>query len=149
MRITIVLLTSLLISACSPYLVPPSQPTQISSEVGPKSSSTPIATEMDKMISIAITDLASRFSVDPKDIRLLSAEAQVWPDAALGCPRPGEVYAQETVPGYRLHLKANGQEFVYHTNTDRTVILCVEEELPSFLVTPGEIDDDRPWMPVD
>ena len=40
-------------------------------------------------------------------------------------------------------------DYIYHTDTRDTVILCMEEELPTFPVTPGEIDDGEPWMPVD
>ena len=149
MRFCIILLTGLLIGACTPRQVPLPDPTQIPPEVDLQPYLVTTATNTDTMISIATADLASRFSLDLKDVRFLSIESQLWPDTALGCPRPGEVYAQQTVPGYRLRLEANGQEYVYHTDTDKTVILCLEEDQPSFPITPGEIDDDRPWMPVD
>jgi hypothetical protein len=148
MRIYIILFTSLLIGACSHHLVPAPQPKQLPSEIGLQASPAPIPTQADKMISIATADLVSRFSMDSKEVHLLSAEAQVWPDTSLGCPRPGEVYTRKTVPGYQLRLEAKGQEYDYHTDTDQTVILCIQEGLPSFPVTPDQINDGKPWMPV-
>lgn len=144
MRILWIFLLGLSISACTPRLIALPDPTKLPA--------TPVATpgeESDRVLSIATADLATRLALDPARIRLLSAEAVIWPDTSLGCPRPGEVYAQQTIPGYRLRLGANGQDYIYHTDTDSAVILCSEEELPSFPGTPGEIDDGRPWMPVD
>jgi hypothetical protein len=75
-------------------------------------------------------------------------ESIVWSDASLGCPRAGETYVQKTVAGYRLHLEVDGTEYVYHTDMAQNVILCLDEKTPFFHVTPGEIDDGQPWMPV-
>ncbi|HSL43326.1 MAG TPA: hypothetical protein VK897_07835 [Anaerolineales bacterium] len=149
MRILPVLLIPLLVSACSPRLIASADPTQIDPPVeAPVVVQTPDIV-LDQILSLAINDLAKRLSLDPKSIQVLSAKPVLWPDSSLGCPRPGEIYTQETVLGYQIILEANKQEYIYHTDADQTFLLCVEEDLPYFPVTPGEIDDSEPWMPVD
>lgn len=151
MRIFPLLLISLMISACSPRLVSLPEPTQVEQAVdAPIPSPTPaLDSQLDEMVARAVEDLSMRLSLDPRLVRVILAEDTLWPDAALGCPRPGEVYAQQEVPGYRIILEGNGQIYIYHTDADKAVILCTEEDRPSFPVTPGDIDDGAPWMPVD
>ncbi len=60
-------------------------------------------------------DLAARLGIDVAEIELVSAEAVDWPDAGLGCPEPGMIYAQVITPGYRLVLTAEDVEHRYHT----------------------------------
>jgi hypothetical protein len=143
MRIQIMILIGFLLGACTP------QPTQIP----PSADETAIpsataATGADQIQSAAIADLSQRLSLEPKLIHVKSMESQLWPDVSLGCPEPGSQYAQQTVPGYRLQLEANGINYIYHTDTKDKVIFCMEDDPPSFPVTPGEIDDGDPWMPV-
>jgi hypothetical protein len=150
MRVIHVLLLSLFLNACSPRLVSPPEPTQIppTSNIQVTREAT-TAPQTEEIIFIAVADLTSRFSLDPQVVNVISIESHLWPDSALGCPQPGKIYAQQKVPGYRIRLEAMGGVFSYHTDAIDTVILCSEEELPSFPITPGEIDDGVPWMPVD
>jgi hypothetical protein len=101
-----------------------------------------------KLILLSKENLASQFKINMDDIYLSSAIAVVWPDASLGCPQPEKAYAQVVTPGYSIVLKVAEKEYPYHTDGSATVILCPEGELPEFLVTPGEIQDGKPWMPV-
>lgn len=150
MRIFLTIFIGLVISACTPRLISVPDPTQVPPAIHIQMTPTiTSSTDVDAIKSLTVADLSARFSLDPAQVRVLSLDAQLWPDASLGCPRPGESYTQKTVPGYRLVLEANGQEYIYHTDTNQAVILCLEEDLPSFPVTPGEIDDGEPWMPVD
>jgi hypothetical protein len=94
---------------------------------------TPEATAMpskpppvEKFVSLSIKDLASRLQVDASQISLIRTEHTVWPNAALGCPRPGKVYPSGKVPGYRVWLNAEGQEYLYHTDYNGQVVLCPE-----------------------
>lgn len=150
MRSFLIFLVCLISSACSPRLVSLPDPTQIPPTV--ETQVTRVATvpaEAEEIISLAVADLSFRLSLDQQDVHVILTESRLWPDTALGCPRPGESYAQQTVPGYRLLLEGNSQIYSYHTDADETVILCIGDDLPSFPVTPGEIDDGQPWMPVD
>jgi len=148
MRIHAIFLLVLLLSACAP------RPAVIPGSTAPggniaTETRTPPGNKLDALIKRAVEDLSGRLSLNTGLIHVISTEAQLWPDSSLGCPQPGVVYTQQTVPGYRLRLEANGIDFFYHTDEVDTVILCEENDLPSFPVTPGEIDDGQPWMPVD
>ncbi len=52
-------------------------------------------------------------------------EAVDWSDASLGCPEPGQVYAQVITPGYRVLLEAAGKEYEVHTDQiGRSAVIC-------------------------
>jgi hypothetical protein len=102
-----------------------------------------------EIIGRAITDLIERLGISEDQVRVIDVKEVAWPDASLGCPQPGRAYAQVTTPGYWILLEASGGQYPYHTDMDINVFLCQENALPSFPVTPGEIDDGQPWMPVD
>lgn len=54
-----------------------------------------------------------------------SWERITFPDASLGCPQPGEFYAQVQVLGYRFLFTYQGQIYDYRVSEDRQiVILC-------------------------
>jgi hypothetical protein len=57
-------------------------------------------------------------------ITITRAEAIVWNDGSLGCPQPGEVYTQATVPGYWIVLEVNGRAYDYHAAENGYFILC-------------------------
>lgn len=107
-----------------------------------------------KLTQIVRKDLATRLKLDVETIKLVSVEPIEWPNAALGCPSPGKVYAQGTVPGFRIRLEAENNEYSYHLDRTGQFLLCPENnvdlpENPSIPVEPGEIDDGQPWVPVD
>lgn len=150
MRVYPILLLPFLIGACTPRLVSLPDPTQVTATSHVQAPTLPHQTAApDEIAGFAVTDLSTRLSRDPEEVHVLSVEMQLWPDASLGCPRLQEVYDQKAVPGYRIFLEVDGRNFVYHTDAVDKVVLCIEDELPSFPVTPGEIDDGQPWMPVD
>ncbi len=70
----------------------------------------------------AIAALATRLNVSAGSITLVSAEATEWPDACLGLASSSEMCAQVITPGYRVVLLADGAQYVYHTNTDGSVL---------------------------
>lgn len=59
-------------------------------------------------------ELASEQGVSAADVKVISAQAVNWPNGALGCPKPGRMYTQAIVPGYRIELEAGGKRFRYH-----------------------------------
>ena len=61
-----------------------------------------------------MADLAGQLGIAAEAITVRSVEAVEWPDASLGCPKPGMMYAQVITPGYRIVLEANGQSYEYH-----------------------------------
>jgi hypothetical protein len=69
-------------------------------------------------------DAATRAGIDAAAVKLVSSEAVMWPNGALGCGKPGEMVTQAIVPGYRIELEANGQRYSYHTSERGRFRLC-------------------------
>jgi hypothetical protein len=67
--------------------------------------------------------------VAPDSIEILWAEEVIWPDACLNLPAPAMCAPGET-PGYRITLRALGQEYVYHTNQTDMVRFAGPGEVP-------------------
>jgi hypothetical protein len=75
------------------------------------------------LVDQARDDLSQRLDIPTSEISLQSVEAVEWPDASLGCPQPGMMYAQVVTPGYRIILSAAGQNYQYHTSLS-SAMLC-------------------------
>jgi len=58
-------------------------------------------------------DLAKRLGIKAGEVELRHAEPVTWPDASLGLPRPGEMYAQVLTPGWVITLEAPAGTYVY------------------------------------
>jgi hypothetical protein len=71
-----------------------------------------------------IDDLATHLGVEREGVSVVSAEATIWNDGSLGCPRPGEFYTQALVPGYRVILETNGKRYNYHASEKGHFFLC-------------------------
>ena len=52
-----------------------------------------------------------------------------WPDASLGCPQPGETYAQALTAGFVIELEVGGARHVYHSDGQR-VVQCAAPAKP-------------------
>lgn len=70
------------------------------------------------------SELASQKGLNAADVKVISAESVNWPNGAIGCPRPGAMYTQAIVPGYRVVLEAAGERFAYHASTKGQFRLC-------------------------
>jgi hypothetical protein len=62
--------------------------------------------------------------VAPEAVRIVSVEARDWPDTALGCPRPGEVYAEVITPGFLIVVEADGETIEFHSDQRDNVVRC-------------------------
>jgi hypothetical protein len=78
----------------------------------------------DEALAAAIADLAQQTGLPEDQIAPVSIEAAEWPDASLGCPEEGMMYAQVITPGFRIVLEAQGQQYEYHTDQNGNVVLC-------------------------
>jgi hypothetical protein len=76
-----------------------------------------------RLADLAKGDLAQHLGLSADQIQIITVTAVDWPDASLGCPQPGKMYAQMITPGYQIILAAQGQEYEYHANL-ADVVLC-------------------------
>ena len=65
-------------------------------------------------VGAAVVDLADRLGVPASAVTVVSAEVVTWPDAGLGCRRPGMRYRQVPVDGSRIVLEHAGRRYDYH-----------------------------------
>lgn len=74
-----------------------------------------IPPEAEKVVALAIDDLATRLKISPKEVLVIGLEKVQWPDSCLGIHEPGVQCLDVITPGYRLFLRAGGKIWVYHT----------------------------------
>jgi hypothetical protein len=79
-----------------------------------------------KMANLAMQDLSARLGIDISQITLVETEAVEWPDAGLGCPAEGMMYAAVITPGYRIILLTDGDSYIYHADSIQQVVLCLD-----------------------
>jgi hypothetical protein len=111
-----------------------------------------ISLSADKFIQIATKDLASRLKIDIQQISVVEAVEFTWPNAALGCPSPDKVYATVKVPGYRVRLNANGNEYRYNMDQTGQFVLCADpssdDSDPQNPITPNQTQPVNPGVPI-
>ena len=86
------------------------------------------------LVGVAIDDLTGRLEIEPDDITLVTFERLTWRDGSLGCPKPGMMYTQALVEGWRAILEADGVQYAYHAGRDDVPFLC---ENPATKPSPG------------
>lgn len=88
-----------------------------------------IDSSLEPHVDRAIADLADRLEIAESEIEVVEARFVTWPDGAVGCPKPGMMYTQALVPGYRIGLVANGTRHHYHGAHDRPPFHCPPERV--------------------
>jgi len=83
----------------------------------------------DDLLNSVIDDLAHRTGIDRQSIEVVGAQAVVWNDGSLGCAKPGEMYTQAPVDGYRVILRADSKNYDYRLSDTGFFFLC-EQTLP-------------------
>ena len=104
--------------------------------------------EAQRVVQMAKEDLAQRLELSVSEISVISVEAVDWPDASLGCPQPGMMYAQVITRGFLVVLEATSQSYEYHTDRADQVVLC-QTDGGNETAPPKGIDDSSPWQPVE
>ncbi len=87
---------------------------------GPGTNMPPI----DRVVQAARADAAQRSGLAPAQLQLVLTESVTWPNGSLGCPRPGMLYTDALVPGYRVKLKVGKEVWDYHASERGGVVLC-------------------------
>lgn len=82
----------------------------------------------DSIVEQAVADLAAHLNVPEGSIEVMEAKPVTWPDAAVGCPEPGKLYAQVLVDGARIVLGHAERVYLYHSGSDGEPFLCPSEE---------------------
>lgn len=54
----------------------------------------------------------------------VDAEDVTWSDGSIGCPRPGMMYTQALVPGWRLVVRDEARERTYHASRRGSWLQC-------------------------
>jgi hypothetical protein len=155
--ISLIWLLTLALAGCTPSATEslPSYPREApSQEISPTLTASPLPFEntpeskgmpsnpppVEKFVSLSKSELADRLKIEATEITLLKTKESLWPNAALGCPEPGKVYAQGKVPGYQIWLEANNVEYIYNTDLSGQIIFCPQQsDDPASLIpnTPG------------
>ena len=156
------ILTALILAGCTPTedsvprepLSPPQgipstltvTPSQV--DTTGTESPTPLSNELKNLVEKAKADLGQHLSISTSEIELETAFKVIWPDSSLGCPQPGLEYAQVLTEGFLIYLEVDNQLYKYHTDSGEQIILCENSNFPLLPVTPGDIQDGIPWVPV-
>lgn len=77
--------------------------------------------------------LTSELSVDQEQLETEEARELDWPDASLGAPEPGKIYAQKVTQGYQLKFNRGGVIYEIHTDKEGSQVIQVlpaRKELP-------------------
>ena len=61
-------------------------------------------------------ELSEELGIPVDEIDYVSFSREEWPDACLGLADPDEMCAQVITPGWRVVLKAEGQQHVFRTD---------------------------------
>lgn len=100
-------------------------PPATSPAASPAASPAPIDGEVPAALIDAIrADLEARIGVDVSSSVVVSTEKATWPDGSMGCPKPGEVYIQVIVPGYRVIMSLDGNRYDYRVSDTGIVRFC-------------------------
>jgi len=119
-------------SPLSPPATPePAEPEQAPTP-RPEPETSPIATPSDgsdDALTAVAEYLAGELGVTQQRLQPVLIEPTEWPDASLGCPEPGETYAQSITPGYRVVLMVDGKEYEVHTDQAAERVVMCEHKL--------------------
>ncbi len=87
----------------------------------------------------AIAALSAALNVPPESIAVVDTPLPVqWSDTSLGCPQPGQDYAQVVTPGYLFTLAVGDATYNVHTDLTGTAVVCFNQGDP---IGPGTIPD--------
>ena len=79
---------------------------------------------LQKLVDLAVADLAQRLSIAADQIDVIEVKAIVWPDGGLGCPEPGVAYIQVQQEGLLIRFRAGERLYNYHSGGGRPPFLC-------------------------
>ena len=90
----------------------------------PPPAASPLDPQLTALVAVARADAARRAGLPGEPFVVVSAEPVTWSDGSLGCPQPGVMYTQALVPGFRIHLRGAGRDWLYHASQRGQPFLC-------------------------
>jgi hypothetical protein len=114
----------------TPSATPGSTPTAPKPEPSPTAQPTHIPVDVPPAQHAAIQALADSLGINIDQIKVVSVEAVDWPNGCMGVQRIGVMCTQQIVPGFRIILEANGQQYEYHTNSDGSQVTPAKGQQP-------------------
>lgn len=114
----------LLLTSCEMVPPPASAPTPSLPPGGLPTPTPAWPPEAQPLLDRAIADLAGRLRIPPTQVEVVRVERVAWPDGCLGCPSGDRMCIDVVVPGFRLILRAGGQEYEYRSDEKDRVLLC-------------------------
>ncbi len=80
--------------------------------------------EVQVAIDAALREASATLGVPRERLSVSRIEAREWRDASLGCPKPGQIYAQVITPGYLVVVLGAGQQVEVHTDLRGHAVVC-------------------------
>lgn len=81
-------------------------------------------------VLLAVADLSNRLGVNQDAVELVSLQEVTWRDGSLGCPEAGMSYIQALTAGQQMILRANGQDYYYHSGKNSVFNYCGDPQPP-------------------
>lgn len=107
--------------------------------VMPDGSITVATNESDRELAdLAAATLAEAIDVPLTRIKVESIRAVEWRDGSLGCPQPGQAYAQVITPGHRILLRVDTRVYAVHEANGRALV-CQRKKATAEVTTGLEI----------
>jgi hypothetical protein len=118
----------MVVAACAPTAAATEEPSYPSEPSYPdeQPTSTHIPVDLTPAQRAALNALMEQLSLPADKIKLVSTEAVTWPNGCLGIVRMGVMCTQNEVPGFKIILEANGQQYEFHTNQDGSTVMLAE-----------------------
>lgn len=76
--------------------------------------------------AVARKDLATKLTVDEKNIVILQITEETWTDGCLGLGKANESCLQALIPGFRVEMLAQGKTYIYRTDQTGATIRTEE-----------------------
>jgi hypothetical protein len=88
-----------------------------------------------RVVEFVVAHAAEQAGVASVAVHVVSVQPVEWPDAGLGCGRPGMDFAQVITPGFLVVVEIGGTRLTYHTDATRRVVACDAAPPPAIEVT--------------
>jgi hypothetical protein len=118
----------MVVAACAPTAAATEEPSYPGEPSYPdeQPTSTHIPVDLTPAQRAALNALMEQLSLQADKIKLVSTEAVTWPNGCLGIVRMGVMCTQNEVPGFKIILEANGQQYEFHTNQDGSIVMLAQ-----------------------